>query len=198
MPKDDLFLSEQNPIATAHQREQEDLAMRICARPEIQKARGVAEFLWREGMRHYAQDQWHLFAQMIDEYAYHYALRAVASDPAVPGVTRFMAPPHHWFGRQVPGSRWAGDSPDFIYRMMPIEHGGRFEVHCRPVGGAPASAHYAQMSNNTAAPAILGLLDVVDPPRESDGSCTFRPNPAPSRSGCAMRWATGWGRIATP
>src|SRR5262245_6953478 len=124
MAKDDLFLSAENPIATTHQREQEDLAMRLLQRPEMEKARTFAEFLWREGMQYYAQDQWHLFDQMIGEYAYHYALRTVASDPCEPKVVRFMVPPHGWFGRDVPGSRWGGDSPDFIYRIIPIEHGG--------------------------------------------------------------------------
>ncbi|MGE3691992.1 MAG: hypothetical protein AB7F98_11490, partial [Novosphingobium sp.] len=180
MAKDDLFLSAENPIATQHQREREDLAMRLISHPAMQKARGVAEFLWREGMRYPATDQMTLFDDMIDEYVFHYALRAVASDPAVPCVVRFMAPPHRWFGRDVPGSRWAGDSPDFIYRMMPIEHGGRFEIHCRPVNGGPASAHFAQMSANTAAPAILGLLDVVDPPRETDGSYVITVDDSPA------------------
>ena len=180
MPTDDLFLSEQNPIATTHQREQEDLAMRICARPEVQKARGMAEFLWREGMQHYAQDQWHLFGQMIDEYAYHYAMRTVASDAFDPKVVRFMVPPHRWFGRDVPGSRWGGDSPDFVYRIIPIEHGGRFEIKGRPVSGGPASAHYAQMGENTSAPTILNLLDVVGPELDANGEFTITVDDTPA------------------
>ena len=183
MPTDDQLLSAENPIATVHQREQEDLAMRLIQHPAMEKAKAMAAFLWREGMQYYAQDQMHLFEQMIGEYAYHYAMRTVASDACEPKIVRFMVPPHRWFGRDVPGSRWGGDSPDFIYRIVPIEHGGRFELRGRPVSGGPASAHYAQMGENTAAPTILNLLDVVGPPLDANGEfvITIDETPAEGR-----------------
>jgi hypothetical protein len=181
MPNDAYFLSATNPIATTAQRDAEDLAMRLIQRPELQKARGTATFLWREGMRYPAADQMDLFERTIGEYVFHYALRAAASDPCDPHAIRFMAPAHHWFGRDVPGSRWAGDSPDFVYRMIPIEHGGRFEIHVRPTCANPGSSHYAQMSDSTSAPSILNLLDVVDYPLDANGELIITVDDSPAQ-----------------
>ena len=180
MSSDSYFLSATNPIATAAQREREDMAMRLVQRMELHKARGVAEFLWREGMRHPAADQMDHFARSMDEYVFHYAMRAVASDPYEPHAIRFMVPPHRWFGREVPGSRWGGDSPDFIYRMIPIEHGGRFEIHVRPTCARPGSSHYAQMSDSTSAPTILNLLDVLDYPLDVNGELVITVDDSPA------------------
>ena len=156
------------------------MALRLIERPELKKARGIAEFLWREGMRHPAADQMNLFERTLDEYVFHYALRAVASDPHNPHAIRFMAPAHHWFGRDVPGSRWAGDSPDFIYRMIPIEHGARFRIHVRPTCANPGSSHYAQMSDSTSAPSILNLLDVLDYPLDANGELVITVDSSPA------------------
>jgi hypothetical protein len=180
MPGEAYFLSAANPIATTAQRDAEDVALRLIERPELIKARGVAEFLWREGMRYPAADQMNLFERTLDEYVFHYALRAAASDPCAPHAIRFMAPAHHWFGRDVPGARWAGDSPDFIYRMIPIEHGGSFKIHVRPSCAAPGSSHYAQMSDSTSAPSILNLLDVLDYPLDANGELVITVNDTPA------------------
>ncbi len=180
MPQDAYFLSAANPIATTAQRDAEDLALRLIQRPELQKARGVAEFLWREGMRYPAADQMDLFDRTMEEYVFHYAMRAVASDPHTPHAIRFMAPPHRWFGRDVPGARWGGDSPDFIYRMIPVEHGGSFRIRVRPTCSSPGSSHYAQMSDSTSAPTILNLLDVIDYPLDANGELVITVDDTPA------------------
>jgi len=108
MTRDNYFLSEQNAIATSDQVEVEDIALRLVARPAMHKARGQLAYLWREVMEYPAQEQMAGFDAMLDEYMFHHALRAAVSDPGYPRIARFMAPPHHWFGRDVPGSRWAG------------------------------------------------------------------------------------------
>jgi hypothetical protein len=99
---------------------------------------------------------------MIDEYMFHYSLRAANSDACYPKIARFMAPAHRWFGRDVPGSRWGGDSPDFIYRIIPIAHDGRYELRSRPTCDDPPLVSYALMANNTAMPVTQGLLDGFD------------------------------------
>jgi hypothetical protein len=109
------------------------------------------------------------FDNMIDEYIFHYTMRAANADAAYPTVARFMAAPHHWFGRDVPGSRWAGDSPDFIYRLIPIAHGGRYEILGRPTCAQPPTVNYALMSDATAAPVTQSLLDSLDMTIESNG-----------------------------
>jgi hypothetical protein len=169
MSTDGYFMSPENPLATTDQREVEDMALRVVRRPELQRAKALAGHLWREVAAYPAAEQMSRFDGMIEEYVFHHALRAATSDPNQPRVARFMAPAHRWFGRDVPGSRWAGDSPDFIYRMISVGHGGRYEIRGRPTCADPPTVNYALMSDNTAAPSILGLLDSLDMTFEADG-----------------------------
>jgi hypothetical protein len=184
MKTDSYFLSQSNAIATTDQVEVEDIALRLIARPELQKARAVAGYLWREVTEYAARDQMSRFEGMLEEYFFHHALRAVASDPGYPKIARFMAPSHHWFGRTIPGSRWAGDSPDFIYRIISLGHGGRYEITGRPTCKKPPTVNYALMSDNSAAPTIIGLLDSLDIETGSNGDfvITVDENPAAGRA----------------
>lgn len=161
MTHDAYFLSAENPIATVEQRELEATALRLLKRPELQKAQTTVSMLWRNVMAYPVRDQMARFDNMIDEYMFHFALRAANSDACYPKVLRFMAPPHRWFGRDVPGSRWAGDSPDFIYRLIPITHGGRYELHVRTTCPSPPTVNYALMAD-APAPVVHFLLDSLD------------------------------------
>jgi hypothetical protein len=168
MTHDEYSLSAENPIATVDQRALEDLALRLKERPELQKARAVTAFLWRQVSEYPARDQMSRFDNMIDEYLFNYTLRAVNSDANYPKILRFMAPAHRWFGRDVPGSRWGGDSPDFIYRIIPIAHGGRYEIRGRPTCEDPPTVSF-QLIATRAAPVSLGVLDSLGMTKNESG-----------------------------
>jgi hypothetical protein len=183
MPRDTQVVSAENPLATIDQRELEATTLRLLERPELQRARSIATVLWRNVMAHPARDQWSRFEGMLDEYLCHFALRASNGDACYPKVLRFMAPPHHWFGRDVPGSRWAGDSPDFIYRVIPVAHGARYEIRGRPSCTDPPAVTYALMAD-TPAPVTLGLLDSLDMATDQNGEfvITIDATPAEGRA----------------
>ncbi len=159
-----------NPLATASQREVEDRALALLQRPELERARTIATLLWQNVAAWPSRDQADRFANMIDEYLFHHAMRAANGDANFPLVASFMKPPHHWFGRAVPGSRWAGDSPDFIYRTIPIAHGGRYEIRGTATCAVPPTVNYSLMADNTAAPVTLALLDSLAMDIAADGS----------------------------
>ena len=194
MARDAHLLSAQNPVANVDQREREDLALRLAARPEFEKARGMVAYLYREVMEHPFRDQMHRFENTVDEYLFHYAMRAVASDAQHPVVLRFMTPPHHWFGRDVPGSRWGGDSPDFVYRMIPVAHGSRYRIRGRPTCENAPTVHYALMGDTLAAPTILSLLDSLDMTYEQNGEfeITLDDSPAEGRSNHIQTQPGSW------
>ena len=159
-----------NPLATPAQRAVEDKAMALLRRPEMERVRAAVTLLWNNATAWPMRDQRDRFQPMIEEYLFHHAMRAANGDANHPQATRFMAPPHHWFGRDVPGSRWAGDSPDFIYRTIPIAHGGRAEIHGSASGLVPPSVNYSLMDNNAAAPVTQAILDSLDMDIAADGS----------------------------
>jgi hypothetical protein len=159
-----------NPLATSQQREAEDRAMALLQRDDLKRVRAIVTTLFKNVSGWPDRDQADRLEPMIDEYMFHNAIRAANIDPDFPTVVRFMVPPHHWFGRDVPGSRWGGDSPDFCYRTIPVAHGGRYVIDGRPTCACPPIAFYSLMGDNTAAPQTLGLLESLDMRFESDGS----------------------------
>ncbi|MBW8784686.1 MAG: hypothetical protein JF593_08605 [Novosphingobium sp.] len=168
-----------NPLATADQRAIESRAMALLERPELVRVRAIVTMLWQSVVAWPARNQADRFENMIDEYMFHHAMRAANGDASFPNVARFMAPPHHWFGRDVPGSRWAGDSPDFIYRTIPIAHGGAYEIRGRSTCAEPPSVNYSLMADNTASPVTQTLLDSLDMDIAHDGSFTITADGAP-------------------
>lgn len=160
----------ENPVATQDQRDIEDLTLRLLARPELVRAKEIATLLWRNAVAWPSREQMDRFDNMIDEYTFHYAIRAANSDADHPRIARFMVPRHTWFGREIPGSRWAGDSPDFVYRILPLDPVARYEIHGRPAGnGEPPTVNY-QLLGTRASPLPMGLLDSLDMAYEADGS----------------------------
>lgn len=184
MTDDGYFLSGENPIANVDQRRMEDAALRILGHPDVEKAKGMASFLFREVFQRTAGEQMARFGDAMDEYVFHYAMRAAASDSQHPGILRFMTPPHHWFGRDLPGSRWGADSPDFAYRMIPVSADGRYEIRGRPTCKNPPTAFYALMADNNAAPTIISLLDGLDVEKDANGEfvITVDADPANGRN----------------
>lgn len=169
MTDDDYFLSAENPIANVEQRELEDTAIRLMARPEVMEARATAAYLWRQVMEHPAGAQMSRFEPMMDEYTFNYGLKAANSDANYPKVLRIMQPAASWFGRDVPGSRWGGDSPDYTYRVIPIAHDARYEVRGRQMGDAAVTVAYTLVAN-TATSVTLGSLESRDVQMDDSGA----------------------------
>ena len=128
----------------------------LIERPELQRARATVAMLFDSVHGWPERDQRELHASMVEEYVFHHAFRAANCDPNLPEVARFMVPAHRWFGRDVPGSRWAGDSPDFTYRTIPIAHGGSYEIHGRATCAEPPISFWSLMSRPTAEKNSIG------------------------------------------
>jgi hypothetical protein len=169
LKKDEYFLSATNPCANSDQRAVEDLALRLIRRPEVRRAREHAGLLWRAVAEFTAGPQTSRFEEMMDDYTFNYALKAANSDPAQPRVLRSYVPAAHWFGRDVPGSRWGGDNPDNAYRLIPIAAGGRYEIHGRRMPGGIANVTYALVANS-ATSVTLSVLEDRDVAVRPDGT----------------------------
>ena len=168
LPKDDYFLSATNPVANADQREVENLALQLIGRPEVKQAREKAGFLWRMVVEYPAGPQMSRIEGMLSECTVNYALKA-ALDPDYPRIVRLLQPPGRWFGRDMPGSRWGGDNPDNAYRLAPIAHGARYELHGRCMPGGVANVTYT-LVGNTATSVTLASLEDRDVQTNPDGT----------------------------
>jgi hypothetical protein len=193
----DYLLSAANPVANTDQRDTEERGMRMLRHPGFERTRMVVDFLLREVMKHAAADHMARFHSFLDEYIAHFAFRFAAADGQFPVVLRLMDPPARWFGREVPGTRWGGATPNFTYRVMPVTHGSRYEILVRPSGSHPPTAHYSLMSDDTASHTEIGVLDNLSLVSDADGSYVItvdaqpangRPNHLQTRPGAHQIW----------
>ena len=144
----DFLLSTANPIANTAQVDAEETALRVMQRAEYQAARQKAAFLWRLAYgEHASAEALETFDAAMDEYAFNYLLKAIASDGNYPCFVRDFMPPHEWFGRKVPGARIGGDNPDNCYRVAGIAHGERYAVHGKVIGQPASSITFTLVAN---------------------------------------------------
>ena len=179
--------SSSNPIATVDQIELERLALAMMQMPTIRKAAAQASQRWKlMAGRYVPAEAWQNFDAMMEEWAFHYVMLALNSDPNYPKiVNNNFGAPHEWFGMKVPGSRCPGngEAVDNNYSFAPIDGHGHYELRGKRMtpstGDCPVHiATNLSMSMNVDG---LGLRDTkIDP----DGSfvITIGPEPAAGRS----------------
>ena len=179
------FLSARNPTATIDQRELESMAMRVLQMPEVQKSKQQAALRWKTIVgRDGTPEAWGRFDELIEDWAFNYALRAVNSDPNFPKVLgHFFSAPHEWFGLQVPGSNGSGGvGPDQHYSLMPVDGYASYELSGRQVD--PSLAYVVMtLTGNNSLSMTLASLEMHDVQLNSNGTfvITLDPEPANGR-----------------
>ena len=64
----------------------------------------------------------------VNEYAMAAAFQQQLLDSMNPTIVTQVAPPHIWFGQNVPGSRILYDNPDTIYRFMGVNGASEYVI----------------------------------------------------------------------
>lgn len=177
---DGHFLSVQNPIATAEQRDLEALAMRLMQTPAVKSGREKAVLRWKAAVRSDpTPEQWAMFDAAMEEYAFNFCMKAANSDPNYPKIMQLFQPAHEWFGMKVPGSRLGGDNPDNSYRLVPIDGNARYEIRGRRFANSPSDVTFTLVANFSTSKTLASLegrdLKVTD-----DGVFTLTIDPEPA------------------
>jgi hypothetical protein len=183
---DSFFLSEVNPTATVDQRDLESLALEVLRMPVIAdaQAQATARFKILAGSEIPTEALEGIETKM-EEWAYHYVILALNSDPNYPRVLGHgYGPPHEWLGMKVPGCRGlgTGENVDNHYSFVPVDGRSRFELHGKvqdpPIGDCPLyiTSNLSQSMNVTG-------LDWRDVEFEDDGTfvVTIDAGPADGR-----------------
>ena len=166
---DGYFLSSVNPIANRDQRDLEALALRLFERADVKAARANAKVAWARVTDHLMPpEQMARFDGAMSDYCFKCVLVAAASDADYPKVLRVYSPAAHWFGQDVPASKWGGDNPDNAYRIIPIAEDGRYEVHGQR-SRSPSTYVTFQIVGDSSTSVTLGSLEQRDMAIEADG-----------------------------
>ncbi|MET0544856.1 MAG: hypothetical protein ABWZ40_00970, partial [Caulobacterales bacterium] len=177
-----FFLSPRNPIATRDQIDVQAKAIAMMQSPLVLQARGQAANRWRiiAGARLTAEAESRL-DELVEEYCFCYALKAVNGDANYPRVTAGLYNPgHQWFGLTVPGSRGAGgDGPDQNYSFLPIDYGGHFELRGQRLCPEPADTTYT-LTGSLGFTMTLGNIEGRDLITDPDGRFVITISPEPA------------------
>ena len=117
----------------------------------------------------------------VNEYAMGAAFQQQILDSNAPTVVMQVAPPHTWYGLDVPGSRILYDNPDTIYRFMGVNAASTYVISGRFAGPVPADTTFSVLtglSGNTAQ--VLSGRDLQINP---DGTFTITVGAAPAAPG---------------
>lgn len=174
---------DRNPLATVDQRELDELAMRIWSNDGLPAEKALARAAYRTGHGVGLSDQARARLDgAIDELAFGAIRQAVNNDPFRPRVYWIAAAPARMFGADVPGSRYAFDNPDNVYRTVPIDPDSRYVIHGRRRGDGPADMSFSLIDSlNTQG--TVGYLDGRNLKVDNDGSyrITVDSDPADGR-----------------
>ena len=186
---DSFFLSEVNLTATVEQREMEALALEMLDSPVIVAARENAEHRFRilageHGSNAPAEAFVGIEAKMR-EWAYHYLLLGINSDPNYPKVLGHgYGPPHNWMGMEVPGCRGLGtaENPDNHYIFIPITSHARFELYGKVQSPAIHDVNFWLTSNLSMSSNVNGLMwDEIEIDDDGRFTITIDSQPANGR-----------------
>jgi len=150
------------PSASVHdQVAAERLALRLIQRPDVQAALGPLAQEWQAGTQGLLRETYRQIPESIRELALLTALQTIASDPRRPKVIEISAPPHRWYGLDVPGGRWGINNPDTLYFLVPVEPGSTYVVTGQRHSRGPIDANYSlQTSDGWVTLANIGYDDL--------------------------------------
>ena len=169
-----------NPLANRATRDSEALALRIMEMPVVQQAAQAALGKWKSIVGHDADAQaWSIFDAAMREFVFHHVHKSVCADPNYPAIVRTQMMPHNWFGMQVPGSRLAGDNPDTIYHLSPIDGAARYEIDVRRLS-PPAADLTFTVTGNSGFTRPLSQTEANTMVADPDGRFTISVGPEPA------------------
>jgi hypothetical protein len=147
-------------LITLQQQELDAGAMPLRSEPVVKAARAAAIERWGQQPAAKTADGKASLNGAVDELVYHALRAAVADNPAVPKVGWTLAPMYGKGKSRIPGSRFAGDSPDRIYRYAAVDSAYRYEIRGQR-GGNPAQHEFsfeATASISLVTPAAVALF----------------------------------------
>ncbi|MCK0173217.1 DUF1214 domain-containing protein [Mycolicibacterium sp. F2034L] len=121
----------------------------------------------------------------VDEYAMAAAFQQQLLDSMNPKVVMQVAPPHTWFGREVPGSRILYDNPDTIYRFMGVNGASEYVItgrfHHTGGAGIPTDVTFSVLEGLAGTTSSLLTYDDLEVNPDGTFAITVSAEPANGR-----------------
>ena len=176
-------------LATETQRDKEILSLRLLASAPMQRELNRLEALYRADVSAGTPSGLSTIRRAVDSTAMAAAEYAANEDTDRPTVLWDTNAPHTWFGLNVPGSGYAIDNPDNVYRTVSLNGAARYEVYGKIKYPAPAQQTFMLYSsipgvtptmNKAGHMMELGFLDLNKMSVAPDGTFTIIIDSAPA------------------
>lgn len=129
-------VSPDRPLATPRQYKIEETANRILRTPQMRETMEEVRRRLLATPPAGSEAARQTLQQMVSETALFATLTAASVDPQNPGLVWNIAASREWLGHSVPGSRFAFDNPDNVYRYAIIDDASTYVLDARSNGPA--------------------------------------------------------------
>ena len=177
-----------SPLGTQQQLDAEALAAQTANTLPVQLMKLVLQFsFFGSGSQLFAgvggvdQQNLNQLGAAVNEYAMGAAFQQQILDSNAPAVVMQVAPPHNWYGLDVPGSRILYDNPDTIYRFMGVNAASTYVIRGQFTGPVPAETTFSVLTglSGTTTQVLSGRDLQINP----DGTFTITASSAPAAPG---------------
>ena len=136
-----------SPLGTPEQTAAEAMAMQTAHSLPVLAMKAVLGLAWRiiadiEYAEVGGPDQENLamLGAAVDEWAMASVFQSMILNSNTPAIVTQVAPPHHWYGQDVTGSRILYDNPDTIYRFVGVNYASQYVITGRLLEDDPQAS----------------------------------------------------------
>lgn len=168
------------PLGTADQRAVELTALELLKLPSVQTSIADTAREIKSIVPHGPLSA-AIFDYEFEQMRWIGLLAAINIDANHPRIHAVSLYPHTTDGIPIVGTKGLHPSPDYVYRLAPVDDAARFVVHGRKATEGPLAFEVSLIGSDEATQGNLSLSDLkIDP----DGSFTITvdPNPADGRA----------------
>lgn len=167
---------------TPHQKQIDSLALSLLEHPAVKAARDHAEARFRASPEFSVADAPATLTSAVDNLLFSSLQIAANLDPSRPGIIWTVRLPYASGDRTVPDSRYGGDNPDRVYRLIGVDPEYRYEIRGRrhPTHPSPGELYFEAVR----APGLFGqpliALHSHNIDVDADGTFTISADATPS------------------
>jgi hypothetical protein len=158
-----------SPLATEDQKAVERIALKLLKEPAVQAMIAVTATELKALIPHSPLSA-AIFDHEFEQLRFLALEAAINIDPNHPRLHAVSLHPHQTDGIDIPGTKSLHPSPDFVYRLAPVDDSARFVLHGRKPPRGPLAFEVSLIGANEATQGNLSIGDLVI---ARDGSFTI-------------------------
>ena len=165
-----------SPLATDDQKAVELIALKLLQEPEVQAMIADTAKAVKDAVPHGPLSA-AIFDYEFEQMRWVGLLAAINIDANYPRVHAVSLYPHTTDGIEICGTKALHPSPDYIYRLVPVDDAARFVLHGRKAPQGPLAFECSLIGANEA---TQGNLSIGDLKIAGDGTFTITVDPEPA------------------